>query len=213
MRIIGISDVHNKQTDLRLPEGDVLVVAGDMTRQGTTKEIAAFANWLGTQNYPHKLVVSGNHDLVFRNQVADLARSLIREAGGTYLQDSGVEIDDVYFYGSPWTCLYPAMAFELPRGSRELAEKWEAIPDGTNVLITHSPPKYILDTVMGAGPQGCELLGQRVHHLLNLRAHLFGHLHFCGSTVQDVNGVKFANCAVLNDQYQLHDKPIVQIDL
>jgi Icc-related predicted phosphoesterase len=213
MRIVAISDTHNKHAQLRLPPGDVFIQAGDMTTTGTTKELAAYANWLGTQDYKHKLVLSGNHDLAFRNQTHDLAVNLLREAGATYLQDNWVEIDDVLFYGTPWTALYAAMAFELPRNSTALAEKWALIPDATNVLITHQPPHLILDYITGNGNQGCPFLAERLTKLDKLRAHLFGHYHFCGSTIQEVGNVKFANCAVLNDAYQLHNRPIVLIDL
>ena len=33
-------------------------------------------------------------------------------------------------------------AFNLPRGGKELREKWDMIPDDTQILVTHGPPKF-----------------------------------------------------------------------
>lgn len=65
LRIVCISDTHNKHRDLQLPKGDVLVHTGDFTLQGLPSEITDFSKWLGEQPFAHKLVISGNHEITF----------------------------------------------------------------------------------------------------------------------------------------------------
>ncbi len=65
MRLVCISDTHNRTDDLRLPEGDVLVVAGDFCGRGDDREVAKFCTFLADQPHNHKVVIAGNHDWPF----------------------------------------------------------------------------------------------------------------------------------------------------
>ncbi len=62
MRIVCISDTHNLHRKLQIPDGDVLVHAGDFTLFGKQEHLNDFNEWLGTLPHRHKLVVQGNHD-------------------------------------------------------------------------------------------------------------------------------------------------------
>merc|ERR1719402_1576325 len=62
VRIILISDTHNKHRNLKMPPGDILIHSGDATNRGSLKAIQEFDTWLGELNYQHKVVVPGNHD-------------------------------------------------------------------------------------------------------------------------------------------------------
>ena len=42
MRIVCLSDTHNLHERIQVPEGDLLLHAGDATNRGTEKEVAAF---------------------------------------------------------------------------------------------------------------------------------------------------------------------------
>jgi hypothetical protein len=53
-----------------------------------------------------------------------------------------VEIDGLTLYGTPWNGS-TGMSFGFPKA--KLQEKWDMIPTGTDVLITHLPPRRILD--------------------------------------------------------------------
>ncbi|MCK4490026.1 MAG: hypothetical protein KAU23_07180 [Anaerolineales bacterium] len=48
-------------------------------------------------------------------------------------------IDGTKFYGSPWQPWFYDWAFNLQRGP-EIRSKWELIPEGIDILITHGPP-------------------------------------------------------------------------
>lgn len=64
IRVVCISDTHSLTT-LEVPEGDLLIHAGDLCNYGTLKEIQAAVDWLRQLPHPHKVVICGNHDSYF----------------------------------------------------------------------------------------------------------------------------------------------------
>ncbi|KKU85756.1 MAG: hypothetical protein UY14_C0014G0001 [Parcubacteria group bacterium GW2011_GWA1_47_9] len=82
LRVVAISDTHEMHRQVVVPDGDVLVHAGDFTMSGTLPAIYEFNTWLGTLPHRHKVVVAGNHDWAFQRQPAQ-ARALLTNA--TYL--------------------------------------------------------------------------------------------------------------------------------
>ena len=88
MRIVCISDTHGKHADLDdVPDGDVLIHAGDYTTFGKEVHARAFNEWLGTLPHPHKLVVNGNHEanapwLLYAAEILSNARNLAGASGG-----------------------------------------------------------------------------------------------------------------------------------
>jgi predicted phosphodiesterase len=135
MKIVCLSDTHNCNEEIAVPEGDILIHAGDATINGTEQEIENFLFWYSALPHPYKIFVAGNHDWLFEtdNQVA---RLLTARYGIIYLQDSSAEIEGLQIYGSPWQPRFFNWAFNLNRGE-ELAEKWDLIPRETQILITH----------------------------------------------------------------------------
>ena len=131
MRIVCISDTHARHHFTVVPDGDVLIHGGDITRRGSLEDVESFDRWLGTLSHKHKIVICGNHDFCFQESAAE-ARARITNA--MYLQDSGCEIDGISFYGSPWQPYFGGWAFNLPRGE-ELAKVWAEIPVGVDVKI------------------------------------------------------------------------------
>jgi predicted phosphodiesterase len=66
MQIVAISDTHGKHRDLQpLPEGDVLIHAGYVSRSGTKDQVTDFLDWFATQSHIHKIFIAGNHDFFF----------------------------------------------------------------------------------------------------------------------------------------------------
>src|SRR5438552_15630492 len=124
MRIVSVADTHLFHGDLVVPDGDVLVHAGDLCRGGDLDELREAAAWLAGLPNRHKVIVAGNHDWAFVNE-PERARAAI--APMTYLEDAGATIDGVRFYGSPWQPAFHDWAFNLPRGP-QLAAVWANIP-------------------------------------------------------------------------------------
>lgn len=61
--IVCISDTHSKHRSLKIPEGDVLIHAGDFSDTGKKPDIQEFVNWFGSQPHPQKVFIGGNHDI------------------------------------------------------------------------------------------------------------------------------------------------------
>jgi hypothetical protein len=104
LRFVCISDTHNKHEETILPEGDVLIHAGDFSNRGQEDEIVAFNEFLKSeklQNFKHKIFISGNHELSFPSKGKEEIERLF--AGSTYLEDSGIEIEGIKIWGTPWT--------------------------------------------------------------------------------------------------------------
>lgn len=209
MKIVAISDTHERHQFVHLPEGDILIHAGDSTFKGELTAVSKFAHWMGQQPFKHKIVIAGNHELSFADPVqAPIMINFLKEAGCVYLQDSSIEIDGQLFYGSPWQPRFYDWAFNVDRGP-QIAKKWAAIPEETNVLITHGPPYGILDGTIRAGSQGCKDLAERIAELKNLKAHIFGHLHHDGGKLTEEYGVKYANASICTDNYIPSNPPVV----
>ena len=200
MKIVCISDTH-LQHDFSIPDGDLLIHAGDGTGLGSLPEIRRWFEWLVALPHRHKLVIAGNHDKSFENGPFE-ARRLITtylERGITYLQDSGCAIGGLKFWGSPWQPWFYDWAFNLERGE-PLRKKWALIPDVTDVLITHGPPAGLLDRCPDGRRVGCDELRSRIDRL-KLRLHVFGHIH-CENGTTNVNGTTFVNASICDESYR-----------
>ncbi len=207
-RIVCLSDTHNRQGRFSVPEGDILVHAGDLTGGGTLPEIAAVNVWLGRLPHRHKIVIAGNHDFLFEEENL-LARSLITNA--TYLQDSVAEVEGLKVWGSPWQPWFYDWAFNLRRGEA-LREKWEMIPEDTDILITHGPPMGILDRTASGEQVGCEELRDRIAGMsAPPKLHVFGHIHEARGTHKTPR-TTYVNASVCDLSYRPVNEPIV-IDL
>ncbi|MCI0387474.1 MAG: metallophosphatase domain-containing protein [Acidobacteria bacterium] len=206
IRIVAISDTHSRHQRINVPEGDILIHAGDVTMAGGVAEIAAFDNWLGTLPHPVKLFCAGNHDLLFERNPA-LARSLITNA--TYLQDELIEAMGLRIYFSPWQPRFFDWAFNLDRGAA-LRAKWDLIPWPLDVLVTHGPPMGILDVNDRGEHCGCEELRPTVERG-RPRVHIFGHIHESYGTL-DYDGVRYVNASICDGSYRPVNPPVV-IDL
>src|SRR5947209_8263912 len=115
MRIVAVADTHTFESDLGpIPDGDVFVHAGDLLRGGTLEELRPVADWIRRLPHRHKIVVAGNHDWCFVTE-RDAACAMLGET--IYLQDSGMTIEGVHVWGSPWQPEYNDWAFNLPRGA------------------------------------------------------------------------------------------------
>jgi predicted phosphodiesterase len=236
MRIVCLSDTHGLHNNMTnpLPEGDVLLHAGDCTNVGKEKEIEEFVHWFqNIKGYDHKIFIAGNHDFGFEhydglrirhsNRAPWLHHLLneenLSQSDVTYLHDSELIIQSPEFsrplkiYGSPWQPRFYDWAFNLDRFGKDLEEKWKQIPEDTDILLTHTPPNGIRDFVLNWGGNenvGCELLRQRLEDM-NILLNVFGHIHEAyGSSY--IKNTMYVNASICNPRYQPINKPII-IDL
>ncbi|ETO27691.1 hypothetical protein RFI_09441 [Reticulomyxa filosa] len=213
IRIVHISDTHLKHQrfEQNIPDGDILIHSGDFSdKKGNSRfmkypnvdTIKDFNEWLGARPHKfcktsvfqkiYKIFVSGNHETNLMQYNAQQVQELLTNC--IYLQDSGVELFGINFYGSPYMARLPlknayATTESILRG------KWDAIPSNTDILITHTPPFNILDLAWGkdyANNDACAHCGDihvkydhwgdsylktQVLNRIRPLAHLFGHVH------------------------------------
>lgn len=199
MIIDAISDLHGHYPELE--GGDLLIVAGDLTKTDKASQYLEFFLWLDKQNYLKKIVVAGNHDNVIQ-QIPLKSESLPENI--SYLCDSGTEYN--YFndrfpeedegflpsgkrtlkiWGSPWTKSFPGMnpkckAFTLDT-EEQLAEKWKLIPNDVDILITHSPRLATFDQVKNYYTGKIEYVGSYTLAAkvgeIEPKVHVCGHIH------------------------------------
>lgn len=172
MRIVALGDSHGFHADLEVPEGDLLIHAGDLSQRGTLDELKTVAEWLRSLPHRHKVVIAGNHDFAFENTPAQ-ARALF--ADFHYLQDELLTLEGLRIWGSPWQPWFHNWAFNLRRGPA-IAAKWQLIPPGLDLLVTHGPPAGLGDRCFDGERVGCSDLLATLEHT-QPRVHLFGHIH------------------------------------
>ena len=152
IRFVWISDTHNATNNFEVPNGDVLLHAGDFTKKGTPQQVAHFNKFLQSLPHEHKVVIAGNHDLLFDLEnwdrlrerfmlpkTIDAVSSKNSLENWIYLEESGCEIYGYKIWGSPWTPTFWNWAFNAERGEA-MAYYMNKIPEGTEILITHGPP-------------------------------------------------------------------------
>lgn len=197
---MAVSDLHGLYESVTIPKCDVLVVAGDILGfNSTEKDYVAFNNWLKKQPVEHRLVIAGNHDSLLQKSGLNRCRELLDSA--TYLQDSGIQICGLRFWGSPWIPK-PARGAFVDYDSH-LGDYWMKIPQDTQVLITHTPPFGYLDMNLEKQHRGSQTLANKLHDLLRLGWHIFGHIH--ESFGQE--GI-FVNASLCNAANKLTQAPV-----
>lgn len=66
-RIVCISDTHSLYHKMApIPEGDILIHAGDFSSTGTLKEMQEFRSYIDRQPHPLKIFIAGNHDITLQ---------------------------------------------------------------------------------------------------------------------------------------------------
>lgn len=217
-KITVISDTHGKHKQITkdLPGGDILIHAGDISSRGYEHEIQQYCKWFNDINdYDNKVFIAGNHDWGFQNNVGRVQEIVNSYKTIDYLQDShlqtGPDIDNlVKIYGSPWQPEFYNWAFNLSRNGTELLEKWNNIPDDTDILITHGPAWGYVDQVIGRSEHlGCELLTQRIK-TIKPKIHICGHIH-SGHGYKFDGDTHFINASVLDEDYIYTYKPLTFI--
>jgi Icc-related predicted phosphoesterase len=203
MKIVCLSDTHAAHNRIQVPDGDILLHAGDVSRRGLEHEIIEFNEWLGTLPHKHKIMIAGNHDFMFEKYPKP-ARKLITNA--IYLEDEGIEIEGLSIWGSPITPWFYNWAFNRHRGAA-IRKFWDMIPAKTDILITHGPPLGILDQTDRGEAAGCEDLLEAVHRI-KPKLHLFGHIHE-GYGMKEIDGTTFINASIMDIEYRPVNKAVV----
>lgn len=184
MKILAISDTHCNHKKIKLPSEhiDVMIHCGDISNSSDSNinriEVLDFLDWYNNINaIQYKILIAGNHDVILERKKDFIKNNNFNNI--IYLQDSEIIIDNIKFYGSPYTSTY-GKSWAFMKKTNQLEKIWKKIPDNIDILITHGPPKGILDLSIDKQDNikqvGCPHLLNRIINL-NLSTHCFGHIH------------------------------------
>ena len=202
-RLLIISDTHGMDLNLADIRADVAIHCGDLTDGSKLNEFRTTINILKEIYAPLKLAIAGNHDFTlddvkFEKKVAEvvppLDPELVAKEYGTIggvkqifedakeasiiLLDEGTHHFTLQngarltVYASPYTPALGGWGFQYRRkqGHNFSIEK------EVDVVMTHGPPKGIMDYTHGRDRAGCADLFAAVAHA-KPRLHCFGHIH------------------------------------
>jgi Icc-related predicted phosphoesterase len=214
MKLLHISDTHGFHgtlPDERFKDIDVVIHSGDcsnwMDPYRNEPEVRNFIEWYSSIPVKHKIYVAGNHDTSIERRMvtpADFAQK-----GIIYLENASTTIDGIKFWGSPHTPTFGNWAFMKAR--EKINRVWDTIPDDTDVVIVHGPPKTVRDVSYDRDGNlefcGCSALTKRCWKMKDqLKLVAFGHIHNMdgietnqGVSTFDSTKTIFSNAACVHD--------------
>lgn len=223
MKVIAISDTHGKHNYVDLPDGDLLIHAGDLTNIGGEIEVEDVTKWFNQQanRYTYGIVfIAGNHDRSFdpkfnlndgKIKKPKWLFNILSNIKSTnhihYLENNSVEINGVKIWGSPITPWFHGdyWAFNIHRGP-DIIEYWKQIPSDTDIVITHGPVAYKLDyTYYDKLYVGCEQLRHQIEKIKPL-LHISGHIHEGYGYEYGIN-THYFNASICNINYEPINEP------
>lgn len=182
LKIWHISDTHSYHSLLEIPEVDIVIFSGDESNWHDVfrnePECRDFINWFGALDIKYKIMIAGNHSAYIAcctNEFKDLCN----QKNIIYLENESIEIEGIKIFGTPIQPNFGNWYFQKAR--HKLDEFWKHIPEDTDILIVHGPPKGILDLSYNREGTleycGCKALRNHIINRLNLKYCLFGHIH------------------------------------
>lgn len=185
MNIWHFSDTHGTHRKLsKFPEADIAIFSGDCSNPRNAAinyhEVIDFIDWYKDAPYKIKIFVAGNHDTSIEASL--ITKRNFEEAGIYYLENESIQINGIKIWGSPFTPSFGNWAFM--RARHKMIDIWDMIPEDVDILVTHGPPKGILDYAPHNEASGnahfqcgCVNLAKQLKRLKNLKVHMFGHIH------------------------------------
>lgn len=231
LKCIAISDSHSHDLTKVLAgvTADILFIAGDWSYKATFQEVANFKQELKDIRPQFREIVwiNGNHELGMES-FPFMSEEVAKYSNTTYLEDSGISLlretghgdvslreHVIKIWGSPATPWFGGWAYNYQRGP-EIAQVWESIPEGLDILMTHGPINGINDMLPWSGERvGCLDLRNKLNELqMPPRVHLSGHLHvnYSGGVptkflTDSGNVVDCYNVAICTEQYKATNQP------
>lgn len=184
MKIWHISDTHSFHNYLNVPDGiDMVIHSGDVSNPWepylNLPEVLNFLEWFGNLPIKYKIFVAGNHDTSIEKRLVTPAD--IQSKGIIYLENASTQIEGINIFGTPVTPEFGVAGRWAWNKKREKMDKlWKTVPENTDILISHGPPKGILDSTINRDNQydlcGCTSMKKHMYRL-QPKFCLFGHIH------------------------------------
>ncbi len=139
-------------------------------------EARRFFSWYLDLEIPTKVFVPGNHSTA-------IEQTLVRAEEYpdiTFLIHDEMQWNGLKIFGSPYTPRFHDWAYMKKRSQMDAV--WQSVPDDVDILITHGPPKGVLDLTRDIESKhivqvGCSALRRHVEERIQPKIHAFGHLH------------------------------------
>jgi len=210
IEVCVVSDIHG-YIPSNVPDCDLFIVAGDLTHEG--RNGVKGASWINKKFVPFAedlkrrgiqvLVIAGNHDYCFQTHWHLLQPNVPWK----YLENTAFHFKGLKIWGSPWTPFFFNWAFNTTES--DLKRMYSAIPKDTDILITHGPPKGILDlSPYGMVNAGSTSLKDIIPTLTNLKLHIFGHIHHSRGELRTDSGLIHVNASYVKEDYKPHGSPL-----
>ena len=184
MKIWHISDTHMMHEWLTIPSGvDMVIHSGDCSNVSNPvlneAEVRNFLEWYSALPIKHKIFVAGNHDTSIEKRLVTPAD--IFSMGITYLEHSSTSIQGLNIWGTPCTPEFGAPGvWSWNRRREKMFKVWNSIPDNTDIVISHGPPKGVLDLSFNRQNElefcGCSNMKKKMLQL-QPKFCMFGHIH------------------------------------
>jgi len=180
MRIWFLSDTHGRHRELEIPQADLVIYCGDESNHSdpvmNEPEARDFLDWYSELSISTRIFVPGNHSTA-------IEQGLIRRSDYPSIQflvHEGIVCNGIRIFGSPYTPDFCDWAYMKARSDLDMV--WQTIPDDVDILITHGPPKGILDVTsdMYTGNPihvGSGSLMRHVRTRIRPTLHAYGHIH------------------------------------
>jgi Icc-related predicted phosphoesterase len=209
MKVLHISDTHGFHDQLSIDNDvDMIIHSGDFSNSREVlenrREAQEFFDWFLNLNIKHKILIAGNHDVIVEKDPIFTKAYLNKDV--IYLENDWVIIEGLKIFGSPITPTF-GTGWAFNKGST-IKNYWEHIPEDTDILITHGPPKGFLDLTINRQNQlelcGCPHLRNKVKEI-EPRYMMFGHIHNCKKIINSgtlqIAGLKtiFSNGSCVTD--------------
>jgi len=231
IKISAISDLHGNlpKSDFFTP-GDVLCISGDIVpldiQSNDVKSIAWFCGefvpWTDTLPFKKVILIFGNHDFFAQrlgpdhgNNGSDMTSLLLpgNMKGKHKVQilcDDGYKYMGFSFYGTSWCPDLSNWAFY--GGHNKLVEQFDKIPEGTDIVLTHCPPRVfdagmVLQKCWNYGRNfGCQELAEAIQPK-RIKWLFCGHVHSGSHHAIDFNGTQIVNVSMLDEDYKKSYSP------
>lgn len=209
-KVTFVSDVHCN-FELKIKETDILCYCGDLSNKGNKNEITDGLNWLKEQKAECKIMIPGNHDIFIQSK-SDKFVQLKNEICSdiVFLNYTNGEdyfiYDGLSFYGCGYTPRVGNWAFMYNK--KDAKKFWQKLPD-VDILLTHGPPKGILDKNWRDEECGCTALLSAVKKI-KPKIHAFGHIHESYGYKRKFD-IDFINCSATDEMCRLKNNPVVAI--
>lgn len=230
MKIAVISDLHGHLPIYPSPywegieECELLLICGDILPLNIQMNMPASQKWLIEEFKPwaaelpveQVFFIAGNHDFWFERNDLTAHQIFPLHDKVTYLKNEYIDYISAqdakiyYIFGTPYCHRFGFWAFM--RNEETLAEKFKAIPDNIDILISHDAPYGTSDICFqGFSSEdhiGCPELRDAIIEK-KPKYNFHGHLHTSNHGEEILNETKVYNTSILNERYEIVFEPLI----